>query len=156
MSADNVGSQQMHVVRRLLRQTPKAEIIMGKNTMIKYVIRKYAIETGDAAFNKLADACRAFPPSRTLLTVLSHHVVRPPFSSQHAHRCLPYVPTRLQTSSRLLGAVASACLTDSGSTLIPNAYIRAERRARVHQRGHEAGQGDAREEQGASLAVGVE
>ncbi|KAJ1474462.1 ribosomal protein L10-domain-containing protein [Baffinella frigidus] len=58
MSADNVGSQQMHVVRAELRKSPKAEIIMGKNTMIKYVIRKYAIETGDAAFNKLADACR--------------------------------------------------------------------------------------------------
>ena len=103
MSADNVGSQQMHVVRRLLRQTPKAEIIMGKNTMIKYVIRKYAVETGDAAFNKLADACRAFPPSRTLSKVLSHHVVRPPFSSQHAHRCRPYVPTRCKQARAYVG-----------------------------------------------------
>lgn len=58
MSADNVGSQQMHIVRAELRKSPQAEIIMGKNTMIKYVIRKYAVDSGDAAFNKLADACK--------------------------------------------------------------------------------------------------
>lgn len=36
ISADNVGSQQMHIVRAELRKDgQKAEIIMGKNTMIK-------------------------------------------------------------------------------------------------------------------------
>jgi len=58
ISADNVGSQQMHLVRAELRKGPKAEILMGKNTMIKKVLRTYAQETGDATYNKLADLCR--------------------------------------------------------------------------------------------------
>ena len=57
ISADNVGSQQMHVVRAELRKDgQKAEVLMGKNTMIKFVIRRAAQE--NAAFNKLADAIR--------------------------------------------------------------------------------------------------
>jgi ribosomal protein L10 len=36
ITVDNVGSQQMHVVRAELRKEgQKAEILMGKNTMIK-------------------------------------------------------------------------------------------------------------------------
>jgi len=59
ISADNVGSQQMHLVRAELRKgSAKAEILMGKNTMIKKVIRTYAIETGDPSYNRLADLCR--------------------------------------------------------------------------------------------------
>ena len=43
ISADNVGSQQMHIVRAELRKDgQKAEILMGKNTMIKFVIRRAA------------------------------------------------------------------------------------------------------------------
>ena len=43
ISADNVGSQQMHLVRAELRKDgQKAEILMGKNTMIKFVIRRAA------------------------------------------------------------------------------------------------------------------
>jgi ribosomal protein L10 len=55
ISADNVGSQQMHIVRAELRKSPKAEILMGKNTMIKFVLRRYAATSGDSSFNKLAD-----------------------------------------------------------------------------------------------------
>jgi large subunit ribosomal protein LP0 len=57
ISADNVGSQQMHIVRAELRKDgQKAEVLMGKNTMIKFVIRRAAQE--NPAFNKLADAIR--------------------------------------------------------------------------------------------------
>lgn len=58
INADNVGSQSMHVVRAELRKGPRATILMGKNTMIKYVIRKYANDTGNQSFNKLADLCK--------------------------------------------------------------------------------------------------
>mmetsp|Transcript_39822 Transcript_39822/g.77984 ORF Transcript_39822/g.77984 Transcript_39822/m.77984 type:complete len:324 (-) Transcript_39822:134-1105(-) len=58
ISADNVGSQQMHLVRAELRKTIKAEILMGKNTMIKFVIRRYAAATGETTYNKLADLCK--------------------------------------------------------------------------------------------------
>jgi len=58
ISADNVGSQQMHQVRADLRKGPKAEILMGKNTMIKFVLRRYAATSGDATYNKLADLCK--------------------------------------------------------------------------------------------------
>jgi ribosomal protein L10 len=55
ISANNVGSQQMHMVRAELRKGPKAEILMGKNTMIKFVLRRYAATSGDSSYNKLAD-----------------------------------------------------------------------------------------------------
>lgn len=59
ISADNVGSQQMHLVRAELRKgNAKAEILMGKNTMIKKVLRTYASESGDNTYNRLADLCR--------------------------------------------------------------------------------------------------
>ena len=55
--ADNVGSQQMHVVRAELRKDgQKAEILMGKNTMIKFIIRRAAAE--NPALNKLVDAIK--------------------------------------------------------------------------------------------------
>eukprot|EP00960_Hanusia_phi_P027780 747011-Hanusia_phi.AAC.1 len=38
-----------------LRKDPKAEILMGKNTMIKFVIRRYASSSGNSTFNRLAD-----------------------------------------------------------------------------------------------------
>ena len=57
ISVDNVGSQQMHIVRAELRKDgQKAEIIMGKNTMIKFVIRRAA--QSNPALNKLADAIK--------------------------------------------------------------------------------------------------
>jgi ferredoxin-NADP reductase len=53
IAADNVGSQQMHIVRAELRKEgQKAEILMGKNTMIKFVIRRAAaskVRTSEAA-----------------------------------------------------------------------------------------------------------
>ena len=58
INADNVGSQSMHVVRAELRKGPRATILMGKNTMIKYVIKKYANDSGNQSFNKLADLCK--------------------------------------------------------------------------------------------------
>lgn len=58
ISADNVGSQQMHMVRAELRKSPRAEILMGKNTMIKFVLRRYAATSGDSSYNKLADLCK--------------------------------------------------------------------------------------------------
>jgi large subunit ribosomal protein LP0 len=58
INADNVGSQQMHQVRADLRKGPKAEILMGKNTMIKFVLRRYANTSGDSSYNKLADLCK--------------------------------------------------------------------------------------------------
>jgi large subunit ribosomal protein LP0 len=55
ISVDNVGSQQMHIVRSELRKDgQRAEIIMGKNTMMKFVIRRAA--QSKPALNKLADA----------------------------------------------------------------------------------------------------
>jgi len=57
ISADNVGSQQMHIVRAELRKEgQKAEVLMGKNTMIKFVIRRAA--GAKPSFNKLADAIK--------------------------------------------------------------------------------------------------
>jgi large subunit ribosomal protein LP0 len=58
ISADNVGSQSMHMVRAELRKGPRATILMGKNTMVKYVIKKYANDTGNQTFNKLAELCK--------------------------------------------------------------------------------------------------
>jgi len=55
INADNVGSQQMHIVRAELRKDgQKAEILMGKNTMMKFVIRRAAVTK--PVLNKLADA----------------------------------------------------------------------------------------------------
>jgi large subunit ribosomal protein LP0 len=58
ISADNVGSQSMHMVRAELRKGPRATILMGKNTMVKYVIKKFANDTGNQSFNKLAELCK--------------------------------------------------------------------------------------------------
>jgi len=41
VEANFVGSNQMQQVRVSLRQSPKAEILMGKNTMVRQVIRKH-------------------------------------------------------------------------------------------------------------------
>lgn len=44
VGADNVGSNQLQRVRILLRQSPKAFVLMGKNTMARNCIRRAALE----------------------------------------------------------------------------------------------------------------
>jgi len=44
VNADNVGSNQLQRVRILLRNSPKAFVLMGKNTMARNCIRKAAAE----------------------------------------------------------------------------------------------------------------
>jgi large subunit ribosomal protein LP0 len=56
VNADNVGSDQMHQIRKALRK--QAEVLMGKNTMIRYVIKEHAAETKNLALNKLAELVR--------------------------------------------------------------------------------------------------
>ena len=55
---DNVGSKQIQETRIALRG--KAEILMGKNTMMRKVIREYCEENPDAAdaIGKLEECCR--------------------------------------------------------------------------------------------------
>jgi len=54
--ADNVGSNQMHQIRRALRG--KAVVIMGKNTLVRYIITSRAKATGNPKLNALATLCR--------------------------------------------------------------------------------------------------
>jgi len=51
--ADNVGSNQMMMIRKGLR--PNTEVLMGKNTMMKRSIREYVKRTGNEEWNVLAD-----------------------------------------------------------------------------------------------------
>jgi large subunit ribosomal protein LP0 len=51
--ADNVGSNQMMLIRKGLR--PNSEVLMGKNTMMKRSIREYVARTGATEWNELAD-----------------------------------------------------------------------------------------------------
>jgi len=54
--ADNVGSNQMHQIRRALRG--KATVIMGKNTLVRYIITARAKSSGNTKLNALAALCR--------------------------------------------------------------------------------------------------
>jgi len=56
VDADNVTSQQMHEVRASLRG--KAIVLMGKNTLVRFIITNYAKETGNVDILKLANLCR--------------------------------------------------------------------------------------------------
>jgi len=53
---DNVGSKQLQQTRQGLRN--KAEILMGKNTMMRKVIKEYIEENPEALCGKLVDCCR--------------------------------------------------------------------------------------------------
>jgi len=53
---DNVGSKQLQQTRQGLRN--KAEILMGKNTMMRKVIKEYVEENPDSPCGKLIDCCR--------------------------------------------------------------------------------------------------
>jgi large subunit ribosomal protein LP0 len=56
VDADNVTSNQMHQIRGALRG--RAVLLMGKNTMIRFVMTNYAKKTGNPKFAKLADLCK--------------------------------------------------------------------------------------------------
>jgi large subunit ribosomal protein LP0 len=56
VDADNVTSQQMHEVRASLRG--KAIVLMGKNTLVRFIITNFAKETGNVDIMKLANLCR--------------------------------------------------------------------------------------------------
>mmetsp|Transcript_15823 Transcript_15823/g.36462 ORF Transcript_15823/g.36462 Transcript_15823/m.36462 type:complete len:322 (+) Transcript_15823:95-1060(+) len=53
---DNVGSKQLQDTRRTLRG--KAEILMGKNTMMRKCIKEFCDENPDSSAGKLVDECR--------------------------------------------------------------------------------------------------
>jgi len=50
---DNVGSKQLADIRKALRG--RAEILMGKNTMIRKILREYIKDTGNTKIEKLVD-----------------------------------------------------------------------------------------------------
>eukprot|EP00543_Licmophora_paradoxa_P006735 CAMPEP_0202444772 /NCGR_PEP_ID=MMETSP1360-20130828/3717_1 /ASSEMBLY_ACC=CAM_ASM_000848 /TAXON_ID=515479 /ORGANISM="Licmophora paradoxa, Strain CCMP2313" /LENGTH=321 /DNA_ID=CAMNT_0049060829 /DNA_START=76 /DNA_END=1041 /DNA_ORIENTATION=- len=56
VEVDNVGSMQLQLTRKALRG--KAEVLMGKNTMMRKVIREYVEENPGAPCEKLAEICR--------------------------------------------------------------------------------------------------
>ena len=56
VEVDNVGSKQLQVVRRELRG--KAEVLMGKNTMMRKCIKEYVEENPGSPVEKLIEACR--------------------------------------------------------------------------------------------------
>jgi large subunit ribosomal protein LP0 len=53
---DNVGSMQLQQTRMALRGT--AEVLMGKNTMMRKCIREYIEENPDSPIGQLEDCCR--------------------------------------------------------------------------------------------------
>jgi len=56
VSVDNVGSKQLQMTRKALRG--KAEVLMGKNTMMRKCIREYAEENPGSPAAKLEETCR--------------------------------------------------------------------------------------------------
>jgi len=56
VDVDNVGSKQLQITRKELRGS--AEILMGKNTMMRKVIREYAEENPGTPVAQLEDLCR--------------------------------------------------------------------------------------------------
>jgi len=56
VDVDNVGSQQLQLTRRDLRG--RAEILMGKNTMMRKIIREYVEENPDSPAALLEEQCR--------------------------------------------------------------------------------------------------
>jgi len=53
---DNVGSNQMHQIRRALRG--KAVVLMGKNTLVRFIITARARNSGNTKLNSLAGLCK--------------------------------------------------------------------------------------------------
>ena len=53
---DNVGSSQLQVTRKALRG--KAEMLMGKNTMMRKIIAEYVEENPGSPVEKLSEVCR--------------------------------------------------------------------------------------------------
>jgi len=53
---DNVGSSQLQVTRKALRG--KAEMLMGKNTMMRKIIAEYVEANPGSPIEKLSEACR--------------------------------------------------------------------------------------------------
>jgi large subunit ribosomal protein LP0 len=56
VDVDNVGSNQLQLTRRDLRG--RAEILMGKNTMMRKIIREYVEENPDSPVAHLEEQCR--------------------------------------------------------------------------------------------------
>jgi len=56
VEVDNVGSKQLQITRRELRG--KAELLMGKNTMMRKCIREYCEENPSSPVSKLEAICR--------------------------------------------------------------------------------------------------
>jgi len=56
VDVDNVGSKQLQITRKELRGS--AEILMGKNTMMRKVIREYAEENPGTPVAQLEELCR--------------------------------------------------------------------------------------------------
>lgn len=56
VEVDNVGSKQLQITRADLRG--KAEILMGKNTMMRKIIREYMEENPESSIGKLEELCR--------------------------------------------------------------------------------------------------
>jgi large subunit ribosomal protein LP0 len=56
VEVDNVGSKQLQVTRRALRG--KAEVLMGKNTMMRKCMREYVEENPGSSVDKLIETCR--------------------------------------------------------------------------------------------------
>lgn len=56
VEVDNVGSKQLQHTRADLRG--KAEILMGKNTMMRKIIREYMEENPESSVGKLEELCR--------------------------------------------------------------------------------------------------
>jgi large subunit ribosomal protein LP0 len=53
---DNVGSKQLQDTRSTLRG--KAEVLMGKNTMMRKVLKEYVEENPESPVEKLIECCR--------------------------------------------------------------------------------------------------
>jgi large subunit ribosomal protein LP0 len=56
VEVDNVGSKQLQMTRQGLRG--KAEILMGKNTMMRKILREFVDENPGTPAEKLVDVCR--------------------------------------------------------------------------------------------------
>lgn len=56
VSIDNVGSKQLQDTRKTLRG--KAEVLMGKNTMMRKCLREYVEENPGSPYEQLIDCCR--------------------------------------------------------------------------------------------------
>lgn len=56
VSIDNVGSSQLQDTRKNLRG--KAQVLMGKNTMMRKCLKEYVAENPESPVEKLIDCCR--------------------------------------------------------------------------------------------------